>query len=315
MRLSDFCRLIALSAVWGASFLFMRMVSPVLGVLPTAFFRVLLGALGLAAILAAMRVRWRFNGKFTATLALGAINSGLPFVMYCVAARVLPAGYSAILNATTPLMGVIIGAAFFAERLSGVKALGVVVGLAGVAVLTRTGPVAFSPAVLFGALACLAATACYGLAGFLTRRWINERGGLDARLVAFGSQMGASLFVLPFFAVAAIFEPPVRWGGTDVWFPLLALGLLCTALAYILYFRLIADIGPVKSLTVTFAIPPFGVLWGALFLHEAVTWAHFVGGALVMVALWLVLKPVKPDTTASAASAVKRAARGKTDFS
>lgn len=272
----------------------MRVIAPVLGALPTAFFRVLLGALGLAAILAAMRLRWQFRGKFFATIVLGAINSGIPFVMYSFAARVLPAGYSAILNATTPLMGVVIGAAFFSERLSGAKALGVLFGLTGVAVLMRTGPVAFSPAVLFGALACLAATGCYGLAGFLTRRWITDKGGLDAKLVAFGSQVGATAVVLPFFAASLVVEPPSSWGGTGVWSSLIALGLVCTALAYILYFRLIADIGPVKSLTVTFLVPPFGVLWGVLFLHEQVSWAHGMGGAFIMLALWLVLKPAKP---------------------
>lgn len=294
MKTTDTLRLISLAAIWGASFLFMRMIVPTLGAMPTAFFRVLFGAAGLALILLLMRVRWNFNDKLGAAMMLGVINSGIPFVMFSLAAKALPAGYSAILNATTPLMGVIIGALFFAERPGLYKILGVLIGIAGVAVLTSTGPVQFNAALLIAAAECMLATACYGLASFLTRRWISATGGLDSKLVAFGSQLGAVALLLPFFSYGALTQPPATWGNNTLWLTLAALGLVCTALAYILYFRLIADIGPVKSLTVTFLIPPFGVLWGALFLHEDITLAHLTGGALIGLAVWLVLRPEKP---------------------
>ncbi|MBB3121535.1 DMT family transporter [Pseudoduganella violacea] len=289
MKPSDYARLFLLAAIWGGSFLFMRIVAPVLGALPTAFFRVLLSSLGLVVILAALRQSWDFKNKFGAALALGVINSGVPFLMYGLAASLLPAGYSAIFNATTPLMGVVIGALFFGEAISVRKGLGVAAGLAGVALLAAVGPIAFSAAILLGALACLVATACYGMAGFLTKRWITERGGLDPKLVACGSQLGACLVLMPFFGVSAAFSPPASWGGDMVWLALAALGLICTAWAYIIYFRLIADIGPLRSLTVTFLIPPFGVLWGVLFLGEQISWAHLGGGSLIALALWLVL--------------------------
>lgn len=294
MKTTDTLRLVSLAAIWGASFLFMRMIVPTLGAMPTAFFRVLFGAAGLALILLLMRVRWDFNDKLGAAMMLGVINSGVPFVMFSLAAKALPAGYSAILNATTPLMGVIIGALFFAERPRLHKMLGVLIGIAGVAVLTSTGPVQFNAALLIAAAECMLATACYGLASFLTRRWISTKGGLDSKLVAFGSQLGAVALLLPFFSYGALTQPPTSWGDNSLWLTLAALGLVCTALAYILYFRLIADIGPVKSLTVTFLIPPFGVLWGALFLHEDITLAHLMGGSLIGVAVWLVLRPEKP---------------------
>lgn len=291
MKPVDTIRLIALSAIWGASFLFMRIIAPVLGALPTAFFRVLFSSLGLIVILLVWRVRWDFKGKLRATMLLGMINSGIPFAMYSVAARVLPAGYSAILNATTPLMGVLIGALFFSDRLTTTKLIGVILGLAGVAVLTQTGPAAMTPAMLLGAGACLIATACYGLAGFLTRRWITDQGGLDSKLVAMGSQLGAAALLLPFFALTLGSATPANWGNLGVWGAMAGLGFICTAFAYILYFRLIADIGPVKSLTVTFLIPPFGVLWGALFLGEQISLAHAAGGALIGMAVWCVVKP------------------------
>ncbi len=290
MRPADLARLLVLTAIWGASFLFMRIVAPVLGSMPTAFFRASIGLLGLLAIVWLMRVRWQFNGKLKHCLMLGVINAGIPSAMYCLAALVLPAGYSAIFNATTPMMGVLIGMLFFAEALTLSKAAGVAIGLFGVAVLTRTGPVAFDLDLLLGAAACLVATACYGVAGFLTRRWIGQQGGLDNRLTALASLAGASLFLLPLFGGSLWLQPPASWGGLEVWLSLAGLGLLCTALAYVLYFRLLSDIGPIKASTTTFLIPPFGVLWGALLLDEPLSWAYLYGGVLIAIALWLVVR-------------------------
>ncbi|MDD2051392.1 DMT family transporter [Pseudomonas putida] len=291
MRPVDSLNMLLLAAIWGASFLFMRIIAPQLGTLPTAFFRVSIAAAGLLVILALLRTRWDFQGKFKVCLLLGVINSGIPATLYSVAAQVLPAGYSAILNATTPLMGVLIGGLFFSEKLSPVKLLGVSIGLFGVGILTRAGPVAFDLPLLVGALACLGATTCYGFAGFLARRWLDQQGGLDPRLSALGSMLGATLLLLPLFAYSAISQPPASWGAADVWWSLLGLGLICTALAYILYFHLLTRIGPVKSMSVTFMIPVFGVLWGALWLDEPLSMAHLYGGLLIGLALWLVLRP------------------------
>ncbi|MNU91432.1 putative DMT superfamily transporter inner membrane protein [compost metagenome] len=287
----DIFRLLSLAAIWGASFLFMRIIAPVIGSIPTAFFRVSIAAAGLLVILGLMRISWDFKGKLKTVMLLGVINSGIPATLYSVAAQVLPAGYSSIFNATTPLMGVLIGGLFFHERLTGAKLGGVFLGLFGVGVLTRAGPVAFDMELLMGAVACLLATTCYGFAGFLARRWLDQAGGLDSRLSALGSMLGATLFLLPLFGYSVISQPPATWGGWSVWLSLLGLGLGCTAFAYIVYFRLLSSIGPVKSMTTTFLIPLFGVLWGGLFLDEPLSMAHVYGGVLIAVALWMVLKP------------------------
>lgn len=302
MPLSSLGRLLLLSALWGASFLFMRIATPALGAFPTAFFRVLLGALGLVVILAVLRAQWAFQGKLKATLAVGMINSGIPFAMFCIAAQYVPAGYSAMLNASTPLMGVMIGATFFHERLTRDRLLGVAMGILGVGVLVGTGPVAMSGGLLIGAVACLTAAACYGLGGFVVRRWIADRGGLDSRLVALGSQLGATLLLAPVMLGQIVLTPhPPVWNDPGVWWAMLALGIACTSLAYLLYFRLVEDLGPVKPLTVTMLVPLFGVLWGALFLDERVTWAHAGGGMLIAIALWLILFR-RPSAQATAAS-------------
>jgi drug/metabolite transporter (DMT)-like permease len=291
MQPADILRLFLLAAIWGASFLFMRIIAPVLGTVPTAFFRVSIAAAGLLVILALMRIDWNFRGKLKTCMLLGVINSGLPATLYSVAAQVLPAGYSSIFNATTPLMGVLIGGLFFGERLSLTKLCGVFLGLVGVGILTRAGPVTFDLDLLMGAVSCLLATTCYGFAGFLTRRWLDQQGGLDSRLSALGSMLGATLLLLPLFGYKVLTDPPASWGGISVWLSLLGLGLVCTAFAYILYFRLMSSIGPLSSMTVTFMIPPFGVLWGALFLDEPLSMAHVYGGVLISAALWMVLRP------------------------
>ena len=300
MRPSDYGRLLALAAIWGASFLFMRIAAPAFGSVNTTFLRVFFALVGLAAMLLLLRTPMQFHGKLKAIMVLGIINSGVPFLMYAVAALWLPAGYSAILNATTPLMGALIGFSFFHEELTLRKWAGVMLGLVGIGLITTTGEVDLSGQLAIGVLACLIATACYGCAGFLTRRWITERGGLDAKLVAFGSQIGAVLFLLPFFGYTLATGPAVDWAQPGVWASVLAVGFLCTAFAYLLYFRLIADIGPLRSLTVTFLIPPFGILWGYLVLGETLTGGFVFGGAVVCLAVWLVTSPARAVKSAKA---------------
>ena len=300
MRPSDYGRLLALAAIWGASFLFMRIAAPAFGSINTTFLRVFFALVGLAAMLLLLRTPMQFHGKLKAIMVLGIINSGVPFLMYAVAALWLPAGYSAILNATTPLMGALIGFSFFHETLTLRKWAGVMLGLVGIGLITTTGEVDLSGQLAIGVLACLIATACYGCAGFLTRRWVTERGGLDAKLVAFGSQIGAVLFLLPFFGYTLATGPAVDWAQPGVWASVLAVGFLCTAFAYLLYFRLIADIGPLRSLTVTFLIPPFGILWGYLVLGETLTGGFVLGGAVVCLAVWLVTSPAKAVKSAKA---------------
>ncbi len=292
MPLSSLFRMFLLAAIWGGSFIFLRVAVPVLGAVPVTAVRVVLASAGLYLLLLAMRVPRDYRDRLPAILLLGVMNSGVPFLLFASAATVLPAGYSAILNATVPLMGVIIGGLAFNERFTASKIAGVLIGFGGVVVLAGAGPVEPTLAVSAGVLACLLATLCYGTASFLTRRWITERGGLDNRLVALGSQAGAMLTLLPVAAVYAATQP-IAWQATDakVGASLLALGLLCTSVAYILYFRLLADIGPLRSLTVTFLIPVFGVFWGWLWLGEPAGWAHLAGGSLIAVALWLVLRP------------------------
>lgn len=297
MRAIDYIRLLSLAAIWGASFLFMRIAAPAIGPINTAFFRVFFGLIGLAFIILAIRKSLEFKGKLGKTLILGAINSGLPFLMYSIAATLLPAGYSAILNATTPLTGAMIGLFIFSEHLSLRKWIGVLLGVIGITIITTVGDSNIDGNIYIGVAACIIATIGYGLAGFLTRKWITQQGGLDSMLVAFGSQIGATAFLSPFLIWSISYGPSTEWLQGEVWISLLAVGFLCTSLAYILYFRLIADIGPLRSLTVTFLVPPFAVLWGFLVLDETISSGFLSGSAVILLSVWLI---VGPDSQATA---------------
>lgn len=198
----DILRLLSLAAIWGRVSFHAHYRSgnwhDSHGV-----FRVSIAFVGLLVILALMRIDWNFRGKLKIVMVLGLINSGIPATFYSLAAQVLPAGYSAIFNATTPLMGVLIGGLFFSEKLTLAKVSGVFLGLFGVGILTGAGPVAFDLQLLMGALACLLATTCYGFAGFLTRRWLDHQGGLDSRLSALGGMFGATVFCCHCLATAS----------------------------------------------------------------------------------------------------------------
>jgi drug/metabolite transporter (DMT)-like permease len=287
MRSADLIRLTILAAIWGASFLFMRMVAPVLGALWTAEVRVAVAGLAMLAFIAATNREMHFKSNWKQYLVLGTLNSALPFALFSYAALTLPAGYSAILNATSPLWGALVGAAVLDEKLTTRKIAGLSIGIAGVAFLVRLGPAQFSPQVLVAALACVAAAVCYGIAGAYSKK---KSVGIAPPLMATGSQLGAALVLLPFLPLS-----PVRGEITPLVMLIAAmLALLCSAVAYFIYFRLLADIGPTKALTVTFLIPLFALVWGAVFLQEAINLNTLIGCALVVLATWLVVFQPSP---------------------
>jgi drug/metabolite transporter (DMT)-like permease len=222
--------------------------------------------------------QWRRWGLHYA--AAGMINTGMPFTLYAFAALYITAGEMAVLNATSPMWGAVMSAAFLGERLTPRRIVGLMLGVAGVALIA--GP-SIQDAALPAWIAGLAAAACYGFIGVYLRRWAP---GAPAKGLAVGTQLGAGLIVLPLVAVF----PPAQAPSMLVAASVLALGVVCGALAYVLYFRLIADLGATGALTVTYLIPLFAMLWGALFLAEPVTLAMAGGAALVILGTLLVLE-------------------------
>lgn len=281
MRPIDLVRLIILAAIWGASFLFMRILAPVLGALWTAEVRVSIAAAAMLLFLAATRRPMQFSLHWRQYLILGVLNSALPFVLFSYAALTLPAGYSAIVNATSPLWGALIGAIVLGEKLSPRKMIGLVIGISGVTFLVRLGPAAFTPQVMIAALACIGAALCYGISGAYSKKVSVT---IAPALMATGSQLAAAIVLIPFVSLV-----PVPHDVTPfIALIACALALFCSAVAYFIFFRLIADVGPTKALTVTFLVPLFALLWGTLFLNEAINLNTLIGCALVVLATWLV---------------------------
>lgn len=276
MEAGSVLRLIALAAIWGGSFLFVRIGVPVFGPGVLIELRVGLAAVFLWLVCRVLRRQARMRQHWRHFLIIGLLNSALPFLLFAYAAQTLSASLLSILNSAAPIFGAIIGAFWLRQPVSRSAALGLLLGVAGVATL-----VAGSSALVHGdgwwlAIAAgLTAPFCYGLASVYTKQSPVAVAPIDN---AHGSMWAAAILVLPFALLLPVRSSP---GGGD-WLAVSALAIVCTGAAYLMFFRLIDEVGPMRALSVTFLIPVFGVLWGALFLGEAVGWSKLFGGALVL---------------------------------
>jgi len=282
MPARSLAQLVTLAALWGGSFVFMRYAVPTMGPVPLTFVRVTLAALVLLALAAAQRnlpdlkSRWRGFG------VVGLVNSALPFVLFCSAEQTLAASTAGILNATSPFFGAIAAAFWLRDPLTARKVGGMTLGLAGVALLVGLQPEPLTPATTLAVAACLAAALCYGLGGVYAKKRMQ---GVPSAALACGSQLSAAIILTPVLPFVSVPGPVTSW----VVFNVVALAVASTAIAYLIYFRLIADIGPSRALTVTFLIPLFGVLWGHLFLGEAITANMLAGGGMIIAGTALTL--------------------------
>jgi drug/metabolite transporter (DMT)-like permease len=271
---------VLLAAIWGASFLFMRMGARELGALPTAGLRVTIAALFLLPILLARGQAPALRRHWKLTFVVGVLNSAIPFVCFSYALLSITTGLSSILNATVPLFGAVIAWLWLKDRPNGSRILGLLIGFLGVALLAwdkaSFKPDATGNATGWAVLACLLATLCYGIAASFTKRYLS---GLPSLVSATGSQLGAAIALIPL----AWWFWPDHAVTLQAWLAVVALGVLCTGVAYILYFRLIERAGPARALSVTFGIPVFAVLYGVLLLGEVVT-PWMLACALVIVA-------------------------------
>ena len=261
-------RFIALAALWGASFLFMRIGGHAFGALPTAGLRVCIATLFLMPILLGRGLGPQLAQHWRKVLFVGIFNSAIPFACFTYALLSISTGLSAILNASVPLFGALVAWLWLGDRPQRTRMLGLVIGFVGVSMLAWD-KASFKPDASglssgWAVLACLLACVCYAIAASFTKRYL---GGLPALVTAAGSQLGAALFlVLP-----ALWFWPQQTPGAGAWMAVLALGVLCTGVAYILFFWLIENIGPARALTVTFVLPVFAVIYGLIFLGETVS--------------------------------------------
>lgn len=267
--------MILLAALWGASFLFMRIAAPEFGPLVLVELRVLIAALVLLPVLLIRENSLPMFRNWKKLVFLGVVNSAIPFYLFAFSTLTLTAGYASIINATAPMFAAVIAWLWLSQRLTRWQSAGLLIGIVGVVVLSW-------PKLSFGidgaALAIAAgllASLCYGIAANYTKK---NAGDLSSLTVATGSMIAAAIVLLP----GAIAYWPQNEISMNAWMSAVILGVASTGMAYILYFRLIRHVGPAKAITVTYLIPAFAVFWGALVLDETITLIMIVGAVIIM---------------------------------
>ena len=276
LTIRDIFDLVAVAAFFAAAFLFMRVAAPEFGAIPLIEVRLVAAALILMPIIllrsgpAEMMLHWR------AITMMAVLHYVLPFCLFAYALLTLTGSFTAIINASTPLFGGFIAWVWISERLPALRIVGLLVGFAGVVLLVWDKIDLNFDAAGIATLAAMSASFCYGLAAVLAKRHLT---GVSPLAVAAGSMFAGMIILFPF----AIYAWPEISPSKDAWIMAILLGVLCTAIAFVLYFRLIAGVGPTKATTVTFLVPAFAVGFGSLLLSEPVTLSMIAGGAVIIV--------------------------------
>lgn len=283
MKLKDIMALFALAALWGASFLFIRIASPVFGPLLTIQGRVTIAAAALIIFLTATRSSAQFKQRWKQYLIIGALNAAIPFTLIATAELTLPASISAILNSLTPLFTALVVWGWMKETLSIQKWLGIFIGVIGVAILVGWSSLPNTSETMIAIGLSVLSTISYGFAGVYAKKTFA---GVPPLALAAGQQTGAAILLIPF----TIFQLPSSTGNisTMAVLSVIGLALFCTAIAYLLYFYLIDSVGPTKTLSVTFLIPVFGIVWGIIFLHEKLTIGMLIGLIIISVSVFFI---------------------------
>jgi drug/metabolite transporter (DMT)-like permease len=277
-----------LASAWGSSFLFMRMGALEFGAWATAGLRVAFAALALLPLLL-----WRCDlqlvrRKAGPLLAVGLLNTALPFTFYCYALQHISTGLTSILNASSPLFGALVAWAWLREAPGRWRTLGLLLGFLGIVLLSWNKASLGGEQTALAVLACLGSTLCYGIAASCTRVYLAE---VPPLTITAASLVGAALALVP----TTIWFWPAQTPSLKAWGSVLLLGLLCTAWAYVLFYRLIAEAGASKALTVTFLVPLFALLYGALLLGETVTLAMAGYGLVILLGVALSTEAIKPQ--------------------
>ncbi|WP_136413530.1 MULTISPECIES: EamA family transporter [Oxalobacteraceae] len=295
MPAADLIKLVFLAAIWGGSFIFLRVAAPEFGPVLTATLRTSLAgtALMVFAALTGVRMDWRKNLK--PFVVVGLFAGAIPFSCFSFAALYLPAAHSAVLNATAPLFGAVFSVVWLAERLTMLKLGGLVLGVIGVAILVGAGTLPITAATLLAIGACLVAAACYALSSIIVKK-TGRPGGIHPIAMATGSLALGGLIMAPSipFSLPHAMPSPLAIGC------IIAISLLSSGVAQALFIPLIVKVGPTRAMSVSFLIPLFSMLWGFLFLHESVGLSTLVGGIIVLMSMGMVLsasrhEPVNPE--------------------
>jgi drug/metabolite transporter (DMT)-like permease len=283
MKLKDGIALLSLAALWGASFLFIRIASPVFGPILTIQGRVIIAAFALVLYLVITKKSLLFKKRWRQYLIIGALNAAIPFTLIATSALYLPASMSSILNSLTPLFTALVVFLWTKERLSIRKLTGIIVGVIGVILLVGWSSIPFTYHVKIAIGLAVMSTVSYGIAGVYAKKAFE---GVPPLSIAAGQQIGAAILLLP-FTFLNFSASTDKVSGVAI-LAVLGLALFCTAIAYLLYFYLIESVGPTKTLSVTFLIPVFGIIWGVLILKEHITLGMLFGFFVILCGVFLI---------------------------
>lgn len=274
--------LFILAAIWGSSFIFIRLALPHFGPVPLSAMRSLIGALALAPLLIGAGRLQLIRNYWGHLLVIGIISTALPFLFLTLSTKYTSAGFASILNALTPICSALIGWVWIKDRPSWPAAIGITLGFIGVfvMVLDKDTISSSSSFPLLPVLAGLGATFFYGLTGFYSRRFLN---GIPSTVLSAGCQVSAALCMLPF----ALLQWPDATIPAQGWLLAAVLGILCTGIAFLLYFHLLETVGVTRTIIVTYLIPVFALLWAKLFLDELITLKMLIGAALILAGIGL----------------------------
>lgn len=300
MSVGDLAKLVFLASIWGGSFIFLRVAVPEFGPLMTSILRVTLAAIVLTgfAISTGVPMQWRRNLKPYAIVGLFA--AAIPFTCFSFAALHLPAAYSAVLNATAPLFGAVFSVLWLDDRLTVSKLGGLILGVVGVAILVGAGSFELNAITLLAAGACLVAAASYAVSSIIVKKIVRRsdlHAGLHPIAIAAGSLVFGSLIMAPIIPVSL----PPAMPSMLAFACIAALSILSSGLAQAMFIPLIVKIGPTRAMSVSFLIPLFSMLWGFIFLNEAVKASTLVGSAVVLASMGLVLSSARPEPLDGAA--------------
>ncbi len=275
MNIGQLLVLTLLAAIWGASFLFMRVAVPEFGAIPLITIRI-----GVAALLLLPVLYWRgylaeLKGNWKHLFILGLTNAAIPFTLFAYAASQLTAGFTSVLNSLAPMFTALIGFLWLKQRLSIIACFGLLLGLVGVLLLVQDKSNLNSGVPWLGIAAGIGATVMYGFAANYAKHYKTN---MSPIAIAGGHLLVASLSLLPF----GLYLWPASMPSTLAWSNALLLAAFCTALAHFLYFWLLQKVSAHSAVSVTFLIPVFGMFWGALFLSEAVTLNMVLGCGIIL---------------------------------
>jgi len=280
MKTRYFLQLVALSALWGSSFMLTRIAAPVLGPNLLAAMRMSIAAVVLVIIMRVLKHRWPWE-HWRELLLLGFLAVAGPHVLYSWSALHLPAGYAALLTVTSVLFGAFASAWMKEETLTSGKLLGCMVGFAGAALVVRLGPVQPTPTLVTSAIVCIGGSALSGISTPFLKRAITR---MEPLTITAGMHATAVVLLLP----GAVYDWPQATFTLKAVAAVALMGSTTSGLAYWMYMRIMRHVPPVAALSSTFMITGFGVMWAILFLDEATGPALYAGGAQILVASMLV---------------------------